>query len=135
MSLTNANSDRQKVHKQRRIKVNMQSPIPTFLLYCEKMYGWIRLCIFTITFILPCLYTFWHAILMSLFISFHFLSFIFTDSNRYYLNLQYNFFFYSLTLMAQVSSLPPPRKCPSSQFTSMTLTTSLLLSSSMSQPS
>ena len=54
----------QKVHKQGRIKVmvSIQSPVPTSLLLCEKMQGWMRLCIFTITFILPCLCTFWHAI-------------------------------------------------------------------------
>ena len=40
---------------QTRIKVmvNIQSLIPTSLFFCEKMWGWMRLCIFTITFILP----------------------------------------------------------------------------------
>ena len=70
----------QKVHKQGKIKVmvSIQSPIPTSLLLCEKMLGWMKLCILTITFIFPCLCTFWHAIPTSHFIfnDFSFLSYI-----------------------------------------------------------
>ena len=60
----------QKVHKQGKIKVmvSIQSPIPTSSLLCEKMQGWMRLCILTITFIHPCLCNFWHAIPTSPFI-------------------------------------------------------------------
>ena len=59
-------------------KTITQSPIPTSLLLCEKMLGWMKLCILTITFIFPCLCTFWHAIPTSHFIfnDFSFLSYI-----------------------------------------------------------
>ena len=43
-------------------------PLPTSLLLCEKILGWMRLYIFIITFILPWPCTFWHAFPTSLFI-------------------------------------------------------------------
>ena len=30
-----------------KVKVNIQSPIPSSPLYCEKVYGWMKLCIFS----------------------------------------------------------------------------------------
>ena len=74
----------QKVHKQGRIKVmvSIQSRVPTSLLLCEKMQGWMRLCILTITIILPCLCTFWHAIPTS--------PFIFNDFSFLYNTYSYN---------------------------------------------
>ena len=35
-------------NKDLKVKINIQSTIPTSSLYCEKMYGWMKLCIFTI---------------------------------------------------------------------------------------
>ena len=54
----------QKVHKQRRIKVmvNIQSLIHPYIFSQKSKDVGIGLCIFTITFILPCLCIFWHAI-------------------------------------------------------------------------
>ena len=60
----------QKVHKQGRIKVmvNIQSLIHPYIFSQKSKDVGIGLCIFTITFILPCSCTFWHAIPTSLFI-------------------------------------------------------------------
>ena len=68
----------QKVHKQGRIKVmvNIQRLIHPYIFSQRSKDVGIGLCIFTITFILPCLCTFWHAIPTSLFI-FNDFSFLF----------------------------------------------------------
>ena len=68
----------QKVHEQGRIKlmVNLQSLIHPYIFSQKSKDVGIGLCIFTITFILPCLCPFWHAILTSLFI-FNDFSFLF----------------------------------------------------------
>ena len=68
----------QKVHKQGRIKVmvNIQSLIHPYIFSQKSKDVGTRLCMFTITFILPCLCTFWHAIPTSLFI-FNDFSFLF----------------------------------------------------------
>ena len=36
------------ISKTHQVNVNKQSHISTSSLYCEKMYGWMRLCIFTL---------------------------------------------------------------------------------------
>ena len=60
----------QKVHKQGKIKVmvNIQSLIYSYIFSQRSKDVGTGLCIFTITFIFPCLYTFWHAIPTSPFI-------------------------------------------------------------------
>ena len=72
----------QKVHKQERIEVmiNIQSLVHSYIFsQISKDVGTL-LCIFTITFILPSLCTFWHAIPTSVFLfndfSFLFLHFL-----------------------------------------------------------
>jgi len=60
----------QKVHEQGRIEVmvNIQSLIHPYIFSQKSKDVGIGLCIFTITSILPCSCTFWHAIPTSLFI-------------------------------------------------------------------
>ena len=60
----------QKVCKQGRIKVmvNIQSLIYPYIFLQKNKDVEMGLCIFTITFILPCLHTFWHTIPTSFFI-------------------------------------------------------------------
>ena len=68
----------QKVHKQGRIKVmvSIQSLIHPYIFSQRSKDVGTGLCILTITFILPCLCTFWHAIPTSPFI-FNDFSFLF----------------------------------------------------------
>ena len=71
----------------------------TSLLLCEKMQGWMRLCILTITFIFPCLCTFWHAILTSPFI---FNDFSFLYNQEWVHPLQKCKFFFSQNSCSQI---------------------------------